>query len=48
MTHADARFAGSIPALYDRHLGPLRFEPYAAAAARALAARFGDGPSTPG
>lgn len=29
MTSADAVFAGSIPALYDRHLGPLLFEPYA-------------------
>lgn len=29
MTSADAAFAGSIPALYDRHLGPLLFAPYA-------------------
>ena len=29
MTSADAAFAGSIPALYDRCLGPLLFEPYA-------------------
>jgi ubiquinone/menaquinone biosynthesis C-methylase UbiE len=29
MTHVDQTFAGSIPALYDRHLGPLLFEPYA-------------------
>jgi len=29
MTGTDAAFAGSIPALYDRHLGPLLFEPYA-------------------
>jgi ubiquinone/menaquinone biosynthesis C-methylase UbiE len=25
----DTRFVGSIPALYDRHLGPVLFEPYA-------------------
>jgi ubiquinone/menaquinone biosynthesis C-methylase UbiE len=25
----DARFAGSIPALYEQYLGPLKFEPYA-------------------
>jgi ubiquinone/menaquinone biosynthesis C-methylase UbiE len=30
------RFAGSIPALYDRHLGPVLFEPYA----RDIAARL--------
>src|SRR5207245_4749179 len=30
MKQADARFAGSIPATYDTHLGPLFFEPYAA------------------
>jgi ubiquinone/menaquinone biosynthesis C-methylase UbiE len=29
MTSTDAVFAGSIPALYDRYLGPLLFEPYA-------------------
>ena len=29
MTDADHRFAGSIPELYDRHLGPVIFEPYA-------------------
>ena len=29
MTTNDTTFAGSIPALYDRHLGPLLFEPYA-------------------
>jgi len=38
MTSLDAAFAGSIPALYDRYLGPLLFEPYAAdIAARAAA-----------
>jgi SAM-dependent methyltransferase len=30
MATSDAVFAGSIPALYDRHLGPVLFEPYAA------------------
>jgi ubiquinone/menaquinone biosynthesis C-methylase UbiE len=29
MTSADAAFSGSIPALYDRYLGPMLFEPYA-------------------
>jgi ubiquinone/menaquinone biosynthesis C-methylase UbiE len=29
MTAADTTFAGSIPALYDRYLGPLLFEPFA-------------------
>ena len=29
MTSQDTVFAGSIPALYDRHLGPMIFEPYA-------------------
>lgn len=30
MTDPNALFAGSIPAAYDRYLGPLFFEPYAA------------------
>jgi ubiquinone/menaquinone biosynthesis C-methylase UbiE len=38
MTDADSAFAGSIPALYDRFLGPLIFEPYTAD----LAARLAD------
>ncbi len=29
MAEADKLFAGSIPEIYDRHLGPLIFEPYA-------------------
>ena len=37
MSGSDSLFAGSIPALYDRLLGPLLFEPYA----RDLAARAG-------
>lgn len=36
MAISDTVFAGSIPALYDRHLGPLLFEPYAAEMARRL------------
>jgi ubiquinone/menaquinone biosynthesis C-methylase UbiE len=30
MAQTDILFAGSIPAFYDRYLGPLLFEPYAA------------------
>lgn len=37
MTKADAAFAGSIPALYDRYLVPMIFEPYATDMARRLA-----------
>jgi SAM-dependent methyltransferase len=29
MTNPNARFDGSIPGIYDRHLGPFLFEPYA-------------------
>jgi ubiquinone/menaquinone biosynthesis C-methylase UbiE len=36
MTGTDAVFAGSIPALYDRYLGPLIFEPYALDLARRI------------
>jgi len=36
MADSSAAFVGSIPELYDRHLGPLLFEPYA----RDLAARL--------
>ena len=35
----DRDFAGSIPALYDTHLVPLIFEPYAADLARRLISR---------
>jgi ubiquinone/menaquinone biosynthesis C-methylase UbiE len=38
MAQTDTAFAGSIPAFYDRNLGPLLFEPYAAD----LAARLAD------
>jgi SAM-dependent methyltransferase len=37
MATSDVAFAGSIPALYDRHLGPVLFEPYAADLVRRLA-----------
>jgi ubiquinone/menaquinone biosynthesis C-methylase UbiE len=37
MAGNDAVFAGSIPALYDRHLGPLLFVPYAENVARRMA-----------
>jgi len=30
MAQGDHRFGGSVPELYDRHLGPVIFEPYAA------------------
>src|SRR6185437_244922 len=38
MASTDTVFAGSIPALYDRYMGPLLFEPYA----RETAARLDD------
>jgi ubiquinone/menaquinone biosynthesis C-methylase UbiE len=38
MTKVDTVFSGSIPAIYDRYLGPLIFEPYA----RDLANRLSD------
>jgi ubiquinone/menaquinone biosynthesis C-methylase UbiE len=37
MPNSDTSFAGSIPALYDRCLGPLQFEPYAADLAERIA-----------
>ena len=39
MTDKDKIFAGSIPALYDRYLGPLIFEPYALDLAERLSER---------
>lgn len=36
MTRSDTAFIGSIPELYDRHLGPVLFEPYASEIARRL------------
>ena len=41
MAQSDTVFAGSIPELYDRYLGPLIFEPYAPD----LAARVASGPA---
>ena len=38
MATLDSQFAGSIPGLYDRLLGPLLFEPYAGEVARRAAA----------
>ena len=38
MTSQDTVFAGSIPALYDRYLGPLLFEPFARNTADRVAA----------
>ena len=38
MPDVNARFEGSIPELYDRHLGPVIFEPYAADLARRMSA----------
>lgn len=37
MTVTDTHFAGSIPGLYDRYLGPLLFQPYAQEIARRAA-----------
>ena len=41
MAQSDTIFAGSIPALYDRYLGPLIFAPYGPD----LAARVAGGPA---
>ncbi|MGA1858659.1 methyltransferase domain-containing protein [Azospirillum sp. 11R-A] len=41
MADVDKAFAGAIPALYDRYLGPLLFEPYAGDMARRLAGMEG-------
>lgn len=38
MTDSDSAFTGSIPEIYDTHLVPLLFEPYAADLARRVAA----------
>jgi len=38
MASVDTKFAGSIPGLYDRYLGPLLFEPYAEEVARRASA----------
>jgi ubiquinone/menaquinone biosynthesis C-methylase UbiE len=39
MSEANVKFSGSIPELYDRHLGPVMFEPYAADLAQRVAAK---------
>jgi len=39
MAETNISFSGSIPQLYDRHLGPVLFEPYAADLARRVAAQ---------
>jgi ubiquinone/menaquinone biosynthesis C-methylase UbiE len=44
MAETNVRFVGTIPELYDRHLGPVIFEPYAADLARRVAAVQLDGP----
>ena len=36
MSEADSAFTGKIPALYDQHMGPMLFQPYAADMARRL------------
>ena len=41
MTEAHARFEGSVPAFYDRFLGPFFFDPHARELARRLALRGG-------
>jgi ubiquinone/menaquinone biosynthesis C-methylase UbiE len=38
LSDKDAIFAGSVPAIYDRHMGPLFFEPFAAEMTRRLLA----------
>lgn len=43
MAETNARFEGTIPELYDRHLGPVIFEPYAIDLARRVAVHV-DGP----
>ena len=43
MSATNTNFSGSIPELYDRYLGPVMFEPYAADLARRVA-DCADGP----
>jgi len=38
MSNQDTIFVGSVPAIYDQHMGPLFFEPFAAEMARRLLA----------
>lgn len=44
MANQDARFIGTIPAMYDRHLGPVLFETHAIDLAQALARGCGEAP----
>lgn len=44
MTDPNATFAGSIPEVYDRHLGPVIFEPYADDLARRVVEGVAEGP----
>src|SRR5687768_9897286 len=44
MNDKNAKFEGSIPTYYDRHLGPVIFEPYAADMATRVAAVAPNGP----
>jgi ubiquinone/menaquinone biosynthesis C-methylase UbiE len=39
MAETNISFSGSIPQMYDRYLGPVLFEPYAADLARRVAVR---------
>ena len=41
MSETNARFAGTIPEIYDRYLGPVIFEPYAVDLARRVAPQVG-------
>ena len=44
MAETNISFSGSIPQLYDRYLGPVLFEPYAADLARRVATVHATGP----
>ncbi|MCI0605963.1 class I SAM-dependent methyltransferase [bacterium] len=44
MTDKNVKFEGNIPEFYDRHLGPVIFEPYAGDLAQRVAAVVPDGP----
>jgi ubiquinone/menaquinone biosynthesis C-methylase UbiE len=43
MADTSSQFAGSIPALYDRCMGPIMFQPYADDLSQRVAAQVGDG-----
>ena len=44
MAETNISFSGSIPQMYDRYLGPVLFEPYAADLARRVATAHATGP----